>query len=406
MIASLTAVLLYVLALVASVQSELFLPDQQQRPLLAQNKRHFNSSRFDKIVDNFVKERSITGLSIALTYDDRLVYASSFGYADAEAELKVTPYNRFRLASVSKSITAIAIMRLVEDGSLSLSDRVLGEDSILGHRYSQKTFDKWERSITVQHLLEHSLGFVDEDMCGTGCDPTYMEKYLTLDQWQLVTALLDGYTPSHAPGTFPSYSNFGYFLAGRVVEAASGVVPYAEYVKECILKPMGILNMTLAVDERQKHEVKYYDFKEPNRPYSFHVHRRDSVGAWIGTPVDLVKMLTTVNGIPGRGDFLNQTTISTMFTKSKITKSSYAKGFNVSYDGEGLIDAYKDGGYWGTRSFVNINFRNKTTYAIVVNSEMPRNEKFNGGRDLKTLMDNLTWPIEKWPGYDLFHNYQ
>jgi CubicO group peptidase (beta-lactamase class C family) len=352
-----------------------------------------------------MQERSVTGLSVALTYDDRLIYASGFGYANREAELKVTTYDRFRLASVSKSVTAISIMHLVEEGALSLEDYVFGDGSILAHAYGTKTFNDWERNITVQHLLEHSLGFVDEDMCGEGCDPTYLEKFLKLDQWDLITALLDGYTPSHAPGTFASYSNFGFFIAGRVIEAASRVSRYEDYVKSKILKPMGISNMTLAQDERQQHEAKYYDPTDPEGPYKFHVNRRDSVGAWIATPIDLTRMLTAINGLPGRPDFINQTSIDLMFEKSPIENSSFAKGFTIRSDKHGLIDAAKDGGYSGTRSYININFRNKTSYAIVVNFEMPRNEKFQGGLDLKTLMDNLTFPIEEWPAYDLFSEY-
>lgn len=374
-----------------------------QQPLLS--KARFNASRFNEAITNFMQERSVTGLSVALTYDDRLIYASGFGYANREAELKVTTYDRFRLASVSKSVTAISIMHLVEEGALSLEDYVFGDGSILAHAYGTKTFNDWERNITVQHLLEHSLGFVDEDMCGEGCDPTYLEKFLKLDQWDLITALLDGYTPSHAPGTFASYSNFGFFIAGRVIEAASRVSRYEDYVKSKILKPMGISNMTLAQDERQQHEAKYYDPTDPEGPYKFHVNRRDSVGAWIATPIDLTRMLTAINGLPGRPDFINQTSIDLMFEKSPIENSSFAKGFTIRSDKHGLIDAAKDGGYSGTRSYININFRNKTSYAIVVNFEMPRNEKFQGGLDLKTLMDNLTFPIEEWPAYDLFSEY-
>jgi CubicO group peptidase (beta-lactamase class C family) len=377
---------------------------QEQQPLLS--KVSFNAAQFDYKLAQFILDRNITGISVALTYDDRLLYASGFGSADREAKVNVTVHDRFRLASVSKSITAVAALKLVESGALRLGDHVLGDGSILGDTFSSKTYNDWERNITVQDLLEHSLGFVDVDMCGDGCDPTYLEKLLALDQWQLVGALLDQYTPSHAPGTFANYSNFGFFLAGRVIEAASGVVPYQDYVQEAVLRPLGIVNMTLALDERQEHEVKYYDAEKPDGPYKFHVHRRDSVGAWIATPIDLTKLLTAINGIPGRPDYLNQSTIDILFEKSPIASSSYAKGFTVRSDEHGLIDAAKDGGYSGTRSFVNINFRNKTTYAIVVNSEMPWDERFGGALDLKTLMDNLTWPIEEWPSYDLFPKYE
>jgi D-alanyl-D-alanine carboxypeptidase len=384
--------------------SSVFATDPFQQPLLS--KTRFNASTFNNAIWSFMQDRSIPGLSVALTYDDRLVYAKGFGHADEKAQLRVTTFDRFRQASVSKSVTAVAIMHLVQTGAMSLDDRVFGDDSILGYTYGTKTFIDWEREITVQHLLEHSLGFVDEDMCGEGCDPTYLEKFLKLDQWKLVTALLDEYSPSRPPGTFASYSNFGFFIAGRVIEVAAGVPSYEDYVKNVILKPMGIVNMTLALDERQKHEVKYYDLGDPEGPYKFHVNRRDSVGAWIATPIDLTKMLTAINGLPGRSDFLDQTSIDLMFTKSAIKNSSFGKGWDtVRSDEEGLVDAAKSGGYSGTRSYVNINFRNRTTYAIVVNSEMPTDNQYHGGHDLKALMDNLTFPVEDWPTYDMFPHY-
>lgn len=375
----------------------------QQTPLLPLNTQ-FSSLKFDEAIISFMKKRSITGLSVALTYDDRLVYASGFGYADKVAKIRVKTTDRFRLASVSKTVTAIGIMHLVELGELDLSDRVFGDDSVLGHAYGTKKFSKREKQITVQHLLEHSLGFVDEDMCGKGCDPTYLDGFLALDQWDLVSALLDGYSPSHTPGTFASYSNFGYFIAGRVIEAASGVTPYEQYIKDEILMPMGITNMTLATDVKQENEVVYYDPGDPDGPWKFHVNRRDSVGAWIATPIDLVTILTSINGLPGRPNFLNQSMIDLMFEVSPVKNSSFAKGWDVVREAVGedgdveLLDAGKSGGYSGTRSWVNINFRNKTTYAIVVNYEMEK------GMDLRELMNNLTFPITDWPDLDLFEN--
>lgn len=372
-----------------------------QQPLSA--KLRFDGSIFNETIEAFRQERSIAGLSVALTFDDRLVYVSTFGRADREADTKVTTLDRFRLASVSKSITGIAIMHLSQTGALDLKDRVFGDGSILGNALSNKSYNSWELEITVQHLLEHSLGFVDEDMCGEGCDPTYLPEYLSLNQWDLISALLDKHSPSHRPGTFASYSNFGYFIAGRVIEAASGVRNYVDYVKDEVLRPIGITNMTLARDERQENEVKYYNFEDPQSPYEFNVHRRDAVGAWIATPIDLVRILTAVDGLPGRPNFLDDGSIETMFTKSYVTNSSFGKGWDVvRSDENGLIDATKNGGYSGTRSYVNINFRNKTTYAIVVNSEMPSNDIYHGARDLKDLMDDLTIHIEEWPEFDLF----
>lgn len=364
----------------------------------------FNKSLFDETIVSFMKAREIPGLSVALTYDDRLIYASAFGYANREEDLLVTTSDRFRLASVSKSITAIAIMRLAELGALSLTSRVFGKGSILGSSYSSKSYNDWERQITVQHLLEHSSGFVDEDMCGEGCDPTYLPETMVLNQWDLVRTLLDKHTPSHVPGTFASYSNFAYFVLGRVVEATS-TTNYSSYVHDEILNPLNVTCIQIASDNKTDDDVSYYDFEDAEAPYSFHVSRRDSVGAWTASPVDLVKILTSIDGLPGRTDILAPESTKAMFSKGSVTNSSYAKGWTVKLGSDvELIEASKDGGYPGTNAYWNINFLNKTSYAIVINREIEKSTKkgFNGGFDLKTLMDNLTYSITEWPVWDLF----
>jgi len=363
----------------------------------------FNASHFDSTITAFMQERAIPGLSVAVTYDDRLVYASGFGYADVKNKEPVATTDRFRLASVSKSITAIAIMHLAEIGALSISDHVFGPGGILGHMYGREPYSAMVLNITVQHLLEHTSGFVDHDMCGKDCDPTYLPEFLELDQWELVGALLDHYDPSHEPGTFASYSNFGYFILGRAVEAASGVFPYEKYVREQVLSKMKVNDMRIANDKRRKHEVVYYDEDNPKAPYQFHVERRDSVGAWIATPTDLVRIAAAIDGLSRSHNFLNKTTRASMYEKTTVEGSDFAKGWRVKLDEKAVPrEACKDGDYVGTNSILEINFVDKTAFAIVVNREIPRNENFNGGADLKTLMDGLIAGVDEWPDYDLF----
>jgi len=366
------------------------------------DKNKFNTSYFNAAITSFMEERSIPGLSVALTYDDRLVYASGFGFADIKKKRRVDTKDRFRLASVSKSITAIAIMHLEQEGALTVSGRVFGPRGILGDAFGRNPYSAAVLNITVQHLLEHTSGFVDEDMCGKGCDPTYLPEFLDLDQWELVGALLDNYAPSHEPGTFASYSNFGYFIAGRVVEAASGIYPYEKYVQEEVLAKMDVTDMRIALNESRKHEVEYYDSDDPQGPYKLHIERRDSVGAWIATPIDLVKVATAIDGLSVRKNFLNKTTRALMYDPSPVEGSDYAKGWRVTVMDGQPIEASKDGDYSGTNSILEINFVNKTSFAIVVNKEIPSNEKFHGGYDLKTLVDELMWDVEEWPDWDLF----
>jgi CubicO group peptidase (beta-lactamase class C family) len=373
---------------------------EAQIPLKSRNK--FNESHFITTITSFMEERSIPGLSVAVTYDDRLVYDSGFGYADIENQRLVSTRDRFRLASVSKSITAIAIMHLEELGALTISQRVFGPDGILGHTYGREPYSAAVLNITVQHLLDHTSGFVDDDMCGKGCDPTYLPQFLNLDQWELIGALLDEYDPSHEPGTFASYSNFGYFIAGRVVEASSGIYPYEKHVREEVLAKMGVTEMRIARNDSRKHEVEYYDPKDPTGPYHLHVERRDSVGAWIATPIDLVKIATRIDGLRGQKDFLNKTTKALMYEPTPVEGSDYAKGWRVKVNDGQPVEAVKDGGYSGTNSILEINFVNKTSFAIVINRAIPNDDKFHGADDLKTLMDGLIGEVEEWPEWDLF----
>lgn len=371
-----------------------------QIPLKSRNK--FNESHFSASIASFMEDRSIPGLSVAVTYDDRLVYASGFGYADSEEKRPVSTRDRFRLASVSKSITAIAIMHLEELGALTISQPVFGPRGILGHIYGRDPYSAAVLNITVQHLLDHTSGFVNDDMCGKDCDPTYLPKFLDLDQWELIGALLDEYTPSHEPGTFANYSNFGYFIAGRVIEAASGIFPYEKYVREEVLAKMGVRDMRVARNDSRKHEVKYYDPYDPAGPYHLHVERRDSVGAWIATPIDLVKIATRIDGLPGQKDFLNKTTRALMYEPTPVEGSDYAKGWRVTLGRGKPVEAFKEGSYSGTNSILEIDFVNKTSFAIVVNREIPNDGKFHGAIDLKTLMDGLIRDVEEWPDWDLF----
>jgi CubicO group peptidase (beta-lactamase class C family) len=391
-----------ILILVLSNPAFSYHPGPQQLPL--HENVNTNPSSFDKTIISFMQERSIPGLSLAITKDDRLVYASGYGYADKALHTPVSVRDRFRLASVSKTVTAITIMHLVESGYLSLFDTVFGDSGILGSKYSNKPFNGDERNITVQDLLQHTSGFVNEDMCGKDCDPTYLAKWLDLDQWQLIRAILDVYSPSHAPGTFASYSNFGYFILGRVVEEVTGVVPYGHYVRDAILRPLlNITAMEIATDERRENEVVYYDFEEPDGPYTFHVSRRDSVGAWIATPTDLARMMTAVDGLAQRPNILNETTRALMFQKTGVDVSNYAKGWTVSLDSDGaLVEAEKDGDYSGTNSFISLKFKKRVSYAVVVNKEIPSDGKFHNARDLKTLMDGVVDGIREWPQRDLF----
>jgi len=111
-----------------------------------------------RVVEAFRTAYSVPGLSIAVAFRGRVVYEEAFGMADPQRGEPATPAHRFRIASVSKPVTACAIMDLVERGLLRLEDRVFGRGAVLGTDYGRAPYGANLEQITIEHLLTHTSG--------------------------------------------------------------------------------------------------------------------------------------------------------------------------------------------------------------------------------------------------------
>ena len=218
----------------------------------------------DAVMTAFMKKYSIPGLSLAITKDERLVYSKAYGRADDTRAL--TTKDRFRIASVSKPVTSVAIMRLVELGRLSLDRRVFGAGGVLGTTYGTEPYGAGITSITVDHLLHHTGG----GWSNVDDDPMLTNLSMSIDQ--LISWTLDNRPLASTPGSAYVYSNFGYAVLGRVIERVTGT-SYASAVKTLVLDPAGITDMAIAgntLADRQANEVRYYGQNGEN-PYSRNV---------------------------------------------------------------------------------------------------------------------------------------
>ena len=113
---------------------------------------------FDRTVERFLKRWEIMGASIAIMKDGKLLYCKGFGWADKEQNVPTEVKHIFRIASISKLITATGIMKLYESGKLSLDDKVFGETGILCDSMFSNIKDARIKQITVEHLLRHQGG--------------------------------------------------------------------------------------------------------------------------------------------------------------------------------------------------------------------------------------------------------
>jgi CubicO group peptidase (beta-lactamase class C family) len=286
----------------------------------------------DSMVNRVMKSLRLAGATVAIVKDERLVYAKGFGYADKENKVPVTEESLFRIGSISKLITAIAIMKLVDEEEITLDDYVFGDRGILKGGPYDEIKNRNVYQIKVKHLLNHTAGW----SLITYGDPMFIPHKIhqmddaryPIDFDDVTEFVLKRHLP-YKPGTRFNYSNFGYCLLGRVVEEVTGD-DYEEWVQDEILEPFGIDRMQIAgnfENDRLSKEVKYYDYSPDNEQLSFNgsgkmtykpygaddIEMLGPAGGWLATASDLMRVLVMVDGYSKRyPDILSEKRISQM----------------------------------------------------------------------------------------------
>ena len=182
----------------------------------------------DRIFSEFHTTSHAPGLVYGIVADGRLVHVKSFGVQDLEAKRPATPDSLFRIASMSKAFTALAILKLRDEGKLSLD--ALAETYVpemRGWRYPTADSPR----IRVRDLLHHASGFVTDDPWG--------DRQQVITEAEFTRMLKEGVPFTRAPGLAFEYSNFGYALLGRIITNVSGM-PYDQYISRTIQRPLGM----------------------------------------------------------------------------------------------------------------------------------------------------------------------
>lgn len=356
-------------------------------------------SKMDREIERFIGRWNIKGLSLAVTRNDSLLYAKGYGWADEEEGKKMTPTNIMRLASASKLVTAIAIMRLVEDGKLKLDSKVFGEDGILNDTlYSNAISDQRLFDITVDNLLQHKGGF------GMGAgDPMFNTKDIMAAKHldspptnEELTKIVLGRKIAFTPGKGFRYSNFGYMLLSLVIERVSGK-SYWDYVTEDVLNPAGCYGFRPATNyyaDRYEKEVRYYGpdtvaVEEYNgsgrlveRVYGgSNVNGLMGAGGWCASAADLARLVASTDKYPHVRNILSNESIDSL--------TAYAKEDRVSR-GWSEIDEHGKWRRTGTLSSTHTlieRFPNGECWVLITNSGVWTGHNFS--RDMSRLISNL-----------------
>ena len=191
----------------------------------------------DRLFRAFAADEKITGVTWGVVIDGRLAHVASTGVRDRTSNDPITPSTAFRIASMTKSFTALAVLKLRDAGKLSLEDPVSKWIPEFA-RMELPTRDS--APLRVRQLMSHSAGFPEDNPWG---DQQLGATEAALDSW-----LRAGIPFSTAPGTRYEYSNYAFGLLGRIVAKASGM-RYERYMREQILSPLGMTATTFEFSE-------------------------------------------------------------------------------------------------------------------------------------------------------------
>ena len=191
----------------------------------------------ERIFDEWMKREVAPGAVLGVVVDGELVWVKGGGVRELEGKSPVTADTVFRIASMTKSFTAMAILRLRDDGKLSLDDPVAKYVPELSD-LPLPTDDS--PVLTIRHLLTHSEGFPEDNPWG--------DRQLAQSDRQIREWMRSGIPFSTAPGTAFEYSNYGFAILGQIVANVSRK-PYEVYVREAILVPLGMTSTTFEASE-------------------------------------------------------------------------------------------------------------------------------------------------------------
>ena len=367
----------------------------------------------EKTVRSFMRKWSISGASLAIAKNGSLVYAKGFGLIDTLSGEEVQPYNKFRTASISKLITAIAVMKLQEEGRLSLDDKVFGPEGILNDDYFSNPVDKRVYDITVAHLLSHKGGWTlrwGDQMFMPLTIADKMGLKPPVPTRTIIRYALDKRL-HFTPGKGKAYSNLGYSILGLVVEKVTSM-PYEDYCRKYILAPIGIFDMQMARNlpsEKAPYEVTYYEPSDIVPKPSIYgtnelvspcyggndIEALGAAGAWLATAPDLVRLALSVDGFDTRRDILSENTIDFM---TDISNGLAPIGWKTTYPNGTW---WRTGSYPGTAGMMKRQ-ADGTVWVVLLNSSAWNGPEIHSF--INSMMTRVISQVKDWPSGDLLEH--
>lgn len=384
---------------------------------------------FDDLLTTFVQENKVPGAALAVTRGGKLLYARGFGYADPDKKTPVQPASLFRIASVSKPITAVAVMQLVERKKFKLDDKVtelMGLKAVVPP--GGKVDERWQK-ITVRQCLQHTGGW-DR---GKSFDPIGRPGIIAkavgsgppVPPADVVRYMM-GQPLDFDPGERAAYSNLGFLILGRIIAATTGM-GYEEYVRKEVFGKLGVTTAQLGKalpEKRAKDEVRYFDSKKrtgvclypprqgetvPTPDGAANFEGYEAHGGWIASAVDLVRFASAFDD-PTKCPLLSAASITDMWARpagkpgtdadGKPTATYMGCGWSVRPVGGNRLNAWHGGYISGTEALM-VRRWDGLTWAVLFNTnDTPAGQRLSGLIDPK--LHAAAGAVKAWPDKDQF----
>ena len=360
----------------------------------------------DSTVLAYMKQYSLVGAQLAVMRGDSLLYAKGYGWADRESGIRMQPCNRMRIASVSKLMTSIGIMKLYEQGFLSLEDRPFDKGGVL-EKYAVRMRDQRIKDITIEQLLRHKGGFT-----APGDDPMFVVGML--DGREALRKEIAGTMLGYTPGESQEYSNLGYFALSLVIEETTGQ-KYADWMQHNVFYPCQCHSFAIGGNflcDRLDREVRYYmyqgarlerDFRggsAPECPCCYggnNVTGLEGAGAWTTTAPELCRIIAAIDNDRSIRDLLSESTVQ------RMTEETDSVSYSIGWSDTNHVGIWTRTGYFGGTSAIVKNYSwDGDCWVFITNTSTRFRSRFSK-KSAQLIMSLREHYLNQLPSRDLFH---
>ena len=343
----------------------------------------------DNIFKSYAHYNRFIG-SVLISKNDKIIYRKSFGYANIDTHKKNKNNSIFSIASVTKPLTAVGIMKLVEEGKLTLETPII--------KYFPNFIPDFSKKITIRHLLNHSSGMQAnigrKDNDGNGLMPK--KTLITLNK---LLRKFKNYKLKFEPGTNYEYNNFGYTLLAYIIEKVSGKT-FADYMKQVVFEPAKMKNTTANIYKSLRKRAFPHiglGMKNFKKEYNnIHFSWIKGAGNINSTTGDLYNFMTALeNGI-----LLKTATVNKLYNYTQpmgYNESQYGLGWRIENKGgekwinhTGLLPGYTSIiGSLPKRNIKIIILTNATATNLNTESEFKGKREFVSSEIIDTVIARL-----------------